>query len=479
MLVFAAWATSLSAQTVSLDPTFGKNGMTVLTIEGEIRYLEFDKKENIIAVGRDDDYSYIVKTDADGFVDKSFGSEGIVRLPDNFSPHGLKITNENKYLVLVGYPASQVYQLLYLFQFNENGSIDESFGSNGKISVNTSSEQLCVANLESDDFMLLILGYFIRKYNYKGELDDNFSNNRILTDDETYRIAPRCMKVLNDQSILIAGYDFLNTEKELGMIKLTPDGHLDTSFATRGIWKKNIFADEDGVAFCGWEDITDIIEDSKGNPIVLCTTFGTLYAPFSCIINLFSDGTINPHFGMNGFYYHYYSDTNRLHSKQKILQNGNKYIACLNNVMTTNKARIICVNDNGILDLTFNNTGVFNCEDYTALIIKQQETNKFILGGGYGTRWNSTKSSIVRIHIPSGVSIKTFLPNEKSTFFFPNPIKDILYLGIEKRFEIMDIQGKVLFRSEKAVLFTNVSHLKAGIYFIKFEDGSVGKFVKE
>ena len=35
------------------------------------------------------------------------------------------------------------------------------------------------------------------------------------------------------------------------------------------------------------------------------------------------------------------------------------------------------------------------------------------------------------------------------------------------------MQGKVLLRGEKATQTINVSHLKAGIYFIKFEDSSV------
>ena len=62
---------------------------------------------------------------------------------------------------------------------------------------------------------------------------------------------------------------------------------------------------------------------------------------------------------------------------------------------------------------------------------------------------------------------------------FPNPAKDYLYFNSEQRFEIMDIQGRILLRSETAAQAVNVSHLKTGIYFIKFEDGGVRKFVKE
>ena len=65
------------------------------------------------------------------------------------------------------------------------------------------------------------------------------------------------------------------------------------------------------------------------------------------------------------------------------------------------------------------------------------------------------------------------------SLIFPNPVKDKLYLSKEKQFEIYDMQGKVLLRGEKTTQTIDVSHLKPGIYFIKFEDNSVEKFVKE
>jgi hypothetical protein len=62
---------------------------------------------------------------------------------------------------------------------------------------------------------------------------------------------------------------------------------------------------------------------------------------------------------------------------------------------------------------------------------------------------------------------------------YPNPTKDELYFNAERSFEIMDILGKIVLKSEKAMLSINVSHLKTGVYFIKFEDKQVRKFVKE
>jgi hypothetical protein len=67
----------------------------------------------------------------------------------------------------------------------------------------------------------------IAKYNYNGEIDITFGENGFvhLLDNETYNITPLCIKILNDRSIFVAGYDKFNyRDKELAFCKLTFDG---------------------------------------------------------------------------------------------------------------------------------------------------------------------------------------------------------------------------------------------------------------
>ena len=68
--------------------------------------------------------------------------------------------------------------------------------------------------------------------------------------------------------------------------------------------------------------------------------------------------------------------------------------------------------------------------------------------------------------------------NEKFLNYFPNPANNYLYFNAEKQFEIFDLQEKILLHSENSVSSVNISHLNAGIYFVRFEDGNVTKFVK-
>jgi len=177
------------------------------------------------------------------------------------------------------------------------------------------------------------------------------------------------------------------------------------------------------------------------------------------------DGTLNNDFGTDGiFYYSWYSNND---TREIIFQNGSKYVFGTRNTM-------ISLNQNGGLDTIFNNTGVFICENFCFQDLKSQRASKIILGGS-----SNNNFAIARLNIPSDVSVKPYPYIDNSITIFPNPAKDYLYFDSEKQFEVFDIQGRMLLKSEKAMQSVNVSHLKAGIYFIRFENGQVKKFVKE
>ena len=65
---------------------------------------------------------------------------------------------------------------------------------------------------------------------------------------------------------------------------------------------------------------------------------------------------------------------------------------------------------------------------------------------------------------------------------FPSPTSDILYFSTEMPYEIIDLQGKLLLNSDKAVNSVNISSLSSGTYFVTLytETGKVvRKVIKE
>jgi len=52
---------------------------------------------------------------------------------------------------------------------------------------------------------------------------------------------------------------------------------------------------------------------------------------------------------------------------------------------------------------------------------------------------------------------------------YPNPTCDILNFSIETPYEIIDLQGKLLLKSDKAINAVNISSLASGVYFVKLK----------
>ena len=506
-LLLSAFCLLLSAeafaQPVTLDKTFGENGMTVIPNLGEIKLIDFDKQGNIVAMGATKidgtDYLTIVKTNADGIVDETFGTNGKVTVLDfKFNivgVFGLKITADNKIFITGNFDENK----RVLMQFNENGSFDNTFGVNGKVIISMDNFYVYLSNLENNNFIVNI-GWrwyddddepipFISKYNYEGEMDETFGNNGIvyLTNFETYKIQPRCIKTLSDQSIIIAGYDNSKpSEFEVVFCKLDQSGNFVTDFANNGIWKMNIYDDEDHeIGFSKWELFDNVIEDNYGN-IILVGYITMSSTAFVCSFN--PNGKINSDFGTNGFFYHnelsYYGDFMNGYVP-KILLHGRKYIIGA-------AGSIIKISSNGTLNVSFNDNGMFTFENFTFRDMKLQRADKLILGGrSFGN------SVITRLNIPSDVSIKPYSNIENSVIVYPNPTTGELRItNYELRtaapvgassaklitnIEIFDVYGRKilshasLLSSEATV---NISHLPAGIYFVKITTDA-GEIVKK
>ncbi len=111
------------AQPVTLDPTFGENGMTVLPTLGEFYYFNYDATGNIIAIGTTTDTGYpiIIKTDANGILDENFGINGMKILEyEDRRITNFKITEDNKIFLIVSHNYNAI-----LIQLTENGSFDD------------------------------------------------------------------------------------------------------------------------------------------------------------------------------------------------------------------------------------------------------------------------------------------------------------------------------------------------------------------
>lgn len=484
LLVISVVFTAYS-QIITLDNTFGQNGKTIIPNTTEIYFFDFDNQGNIVAAGiaKNDGGKYnltIAKTNADGVPDENFGSGGLAKISgyDNNYPLGLSITDDNKIVVIGDFTKVQFqgYETL-IVRFDENGILDENFGDSGIVNLDFNSSDIISFNCESNDFMLLggtdtetkeidgnlyytISGYYISKYDYDGNLDENFGD-----EGKAHLpgyLFPQKVKILNDGSIVVAGSYNSLTDDELGLCKLTPAGELDTVFANDGVWHMNTMP----VFDLSYEGFYGILEDSSGNLILSGTgrhsnELGWRDIDFLCKFS--GKGIPDTDFGENGFYW-----SELFGISNKILKVGDNYVC----IMSDN---VHYVNADG----SFGDYLYTSSLNYLHDIKLQGSSNKIILAGAcrtydpYGANF-----ALERVNVDFDVSIPAIDFNSDEVKIFPNPAQDNLYFDHTASYEIIDIQGKTVSKSETPVPFVPVVDLDAGIYFIRFGN-SVQKFVKE
>jgi len=459
------------AQPVTLDPIFGENGMTVIPDLGEFYSFRYDALGNINAVGltTDTNYPVIVKTDANGILDVTFGTNGVKILEyKNSRIWDSKVTHDNKILLIGDNNHSTV-----MMQLNEDGSFDEAFGDKGIITF----PYIESVNIEDNDYLLIsnfqhAFPYdfcYLSKRNYNGEIDTTFGyfimgggfEGMMLTDWENYNIFPRCIKILSDQSILIAGYNYFFTPEgsQIVFCKLDQTGQFVKDFADNGIFKmeltSNISVDE---------AIANVLEDSNGNLVFT----GYLRNSYRFIFRVLSNGIIDSTFGKNGFYF---SDMEYPGTGRHILQYGDTYL-------TGWFDRIVNVNSSGTLNTNFNNTGMFRYENFTFRDMKFQDESKLVLGGSYNGNF-----AIARLKIPFSNSVKQNHDNDNLITIYPNPTNGELRVTSYKlqvtNIEVYDIYGRKVLEPSLTVLQSyDITVLQAGIYFLRIKTDA-GEFVKK
>lgn len=209
--------------------------------------------EKILVVGpvhNGSNYDFgIVRLNPDGSLDNTFGSGGKVITPvgssDDFG-WSCVVQPDGK-IVVGGRSAVGGSNDFALVRYQANGSLDAGFGTGGKVTtpVGAGSDRGRFVALQADG--KIILGgtgtiassddFALVRYNSDGSLDNSFGSNGIVTtavgtgEDILWAVA-----VQNDGKILAAGYGISAVSGyDFAVVRYNQDGSLDNSFADNGI----------------------------------------------------------------------------------------------------------------------------------------------------------------------------------------------------------------------------------------------------
>jgi uncharacterized delta-60 repeat protein len=239
----------------TLDTTFGTNGYTkkVSGSESDIQSLIILPDDKIIVVGyvlNNNADIQVIKLNADGSYDNSFGTNGIAVINfDSLSQRAFcSVMNGDK--ILIGGVVYNPNESSLLLQLNPNGSIDNSFGVNGYsyaqfgsnpynrydrfLSIKIFENKIYgVGSRAVDSFNNSIN---LAKFTIDGLLDTSFSDDGKLLIDTSSKIDfINDLNILQDNSILLAGVSSTSSSSSGLLIKLKPDGNYKINFGVNGI----------------------------------------------------------------------------------------------------------------------------------------------------------------------------------------------------------------------------------------------------
>jgi uncharacterized delta-60 repeat protein len=281
-----------------------------------------------------------------------------------------------------------------VLRLNPNGTLDNTFGSNGEVIVDISANdransvalqpdgKIVVAGNNSDDFCVMRL-------DASGNPDNGFNTNGKRVID--FGSGDECLKVLlqNDGKILLIGRGIISFANKICVARLNSDGSLDNTFDGDGIATYSV----SGVADLGLSGAVQA--DGK----IIVTGFSTLSASGHdyTALRINANGTIDNSFGSNGSIRvpigsgtsNDYTYDMALYPDEKIIMVGNKGIVRLNN--------------NGTLDLSFNSTGVLPfTADIRSVVL---QPNGKIVCGAYSTVYRfNTDGSVDNTFGNSGIA---------------------------------------------------------------------------
>lgn len=280
-LLLAGMAASAQAAPGDLDPRFGSGGRLRATFGGiaGVNALARQADGRLIAAGtnrrdyREGGGAYTVALlgfRPDGSPDRSFGDTGQVEVPgpgggitanDVISqPDGKLVTVGADFLSPVGDRA------FLLMRFNRDGSIDQTFGSSGRVVTDFGQPRADgLALIRQPDGKLVAAGmagdqnstaFALARYNADGSLDTSFAaGGRLVTRFRLDRATATALVRQPDGKLVVSGSDVddrgrLGERGDFALARYNADGSLDGSFGVDG-------------------KVITAIGDSRGNALVL------------------------------------------------------------------------------------------------------------------------------------------------------------------------------------------------------------------
>ena len=238
-------------QAGTLDANFGIGGINYTNITNLNRALytklfgvALQEDGKIVTVGATANPTAVSRFKQDGSPDSTFDRDGKA-FCYAIVARSIAIQNDGKILI-GGFKKLRDYNTEFaLVRYNSNGSLDPTFGSNGRQTTNITSYQDGIVSLAIErDGKIIAAGYSmigsyarfaIARYNTNGTIDSSFgSGGIVITTIVSYVNTLTSVAIQDDGKIVAAGFCNDGSKNEFALARYDSRGTLDSSFNSDG-----------------------------------------------------------------------------------------------------------------------------------------------------------------------------------------------------------------------------------------------------
>ena len=455
----------------SLDNTFDADGIATTTFSGSngdianALLIQTDGKIILAAShhnGSRQDFA-ILRYNSNGSLDNSFDTDGKLTTAIGSSDdiaYSIAMQTDGK-IVVAGQSDISGNNDFVLVRYNSNGSLDNSFDTDGKLTISIGFAQDEAALAIQANGNILIAGsngsnFIAARFNANGSLDNTFDGDGIAITPVGIASSAEAtsMEIETDGKILVAGFAFVAPGRDFALVRYNSNGSLDISFDGDGKVTTHIAGNDyaESIKISGSRIYLGGI--SNNNVFTVVAYQNSSVVPLQLIS--FSGKNIN-----NKVQLSWVTENEINTSHFDIEKSGD-------GMLFFKKGETTAVNNSGINKYTFTDDQPLNGLNYYRL-------RQVDLDGKF------TYSPVVRIFTDKGLQQVSVYPNPANEFIY------ITYAGNKDKItlSIYNVQERLISKQTVKAGSINkirVHQLAKALYFIELTDGELiqtKKFIKQ
>lgn len=412
LILILCTVTAAFAQSPRVDLTFNGNGRSVIEFTPNTDIVSdvlFQSTGKIVLAGTSNkdtfstaqtSYFSITRLNIDGTIDTTFGDQGKVSTDFSGQAHqddvlAAEVQPDDK-IVLAGFiHITQSGNLKWaVMRFNPDGAVDNSFGTNGKVTLSLvgspSSQAFAVTVAPSGE--IVVAGTYWNGNSLQTGVVRLSSTGSVLGTMTNFQETgnggynkPNAVRVQPDGKIVTGGYFNPGGQYvyNIKLVRFNPDGSPDTGFGTGGAVWENV----------GINEVINDIELLPDGRIVACGTRANDFL----VMRFLSNGQLDPSFGTNGRAVTTFNSSYAI-PEMVVRPNGKILLAG----RSVNNIAVAYYNTDGSPDTSFNGTGklVFNFPTGAFVIptaVAVDNAGRVVLGGASSENLSSSAFAAARL----------------------------------------------------------------------------------